>query len=227
MTKARLKTKTKAQPARVVLVDDHPIVRHGLAQLIDHEPDLLVCGDAASPCEAIKQIKTTRPDVVVIDISLKDGDGLDLIKEINAQDDNVKMLVTSMHDETLFAERALRAGAMGYVNKHEAVDKIVGALRRVLQDKIYLSETMANRLLSRTIRHRKDRIYSPVETLTDRELEVFRLIGRGLTTQQIADKLCLSVKTVETYRYRTKTKLRHTSSSELTVHAAQWILRQE
>lgn len=223
--KATAKTDPGMKVARILLVDDHPIVRHGLTQLINHEPDLEVCGEARSCRETLKQLDATQPDVVIIDISLQGGNGIDVIKEIKSRANKVKMLVASMHDENVYAERALRAGAMGYVNKHEAVDEIVGAIRRVLQNKVYLSENMANRVLNRVV-HREDTSPSPIDCLTDRELEVFRLIGQGVTTKQIANQLCLSVKTVETYRHRMKAKLSLASGNELTVHAAQWIMEE-
>ncbi len=216
---------TNHQPRnyRILIVDDHPIVRRGFRELVAHEPDLLVCGEAEDAPQALQQIEATRPDVVVIDLTLKSGHGLELIQEIKARDGRIKMLVSSMHDESLFAERALRAGASGYVSKQESADKIIDAVRRVLRGEIYLSPRMANRLLHR-VASGEPLGKNPIESLSDRELEVFEMIGQGLTTKQVAGKLELSPKTVETHREKIKTKLRLRNSIELSRHATQWVL---
>ncbi len=208
---------------RVLIVDDHPIVRRGLAELIDQEPDLEVCGEASDAPEALQQVRATHPDVVVVDIALKSGNGIELIKQIKACDSDIKMLVSSMHDESLYAERALRAGAMGYINKREAVDKVIDAIRNVLRDKIYLSGRMTDRVLHQ-MREGGSIEQSAVDRLSDRELEVFELIGQGLGTRQIASKLHVSVKTVESYREHIKIKLDLQSGTELTHHAVKWVL---
>lgn len=219
---SRSKSRTTA---RVLIVDDHPAVREALAWRIGRQPDLEVCGEAADMGEALRLIADTRPDVAVIDISLKSGSGIDLIKRIKDRNDEVRILVWSMHSESLYAERALRAGALGYVNKDQATDTIVEAIRRVLAGKIWLSETMAERMLHRAVGvHRPEAMRSPVDALADRELEVFSLIGEGLKTADIAKRLHLSVKTVETYRDRIRHKLALSDGAELARAAAQWVL---
>jgi DNA-binding NarL/FixJ family response regulator len=218
----KAKPKPKQPPARVLIVDDHPIFRHGLRGLIDQEEDLRVCGEAGNTRQAFELSEKTQPDVVIVDISLGDECGIDLIKGLKSRDDQVKMLVISMHDELLYSERSLRAGAMGYLNKHEAIDKTIEAIRRVLDGKIYLSNQMADRALQRFVGENGKGSNSPVDALTDRELQVFKLIGKGLTTQQITEKLSVGTKTIETYRHRIRAKLDLRNSSELTVKAAQW-----
>ncbi|MFW6033040.1 MAG: response regulator transcription factor, partial [Phycisphaeraceae bacterium] len=184
---------------RVIIVDDHPIVRHGLGQLIQTTNDMEVCGEAATASEALQVIREEEPDVAVIDISLEGGNGLELIKQIKAQGSDMKMLVSSMHDEMLYAERSLRAGAMGYINKIEGTERIIEAIRQILSGRIYLSGNMTERVLQRMMRGEAEPTVSPVEYLSDRELEVFEMIGQGLTTRQIAKKLHLSPKTIETH----------------------------
>ncbi len=218
----------KAAPpvmSRILIVDDHPTVREGLAVWIGRQPDLVVCGEAANTAEALQLLASLSPDVAVIDISLRDGNGIDLIKRIKARGDPVRMLVWSMYPEGLYAERAVRAGAMGYINKEQGTERIVEAIRRVREGKVYLSETMAEQLLKHAV-GRKDEPTetSPVEGLSDRELEVFRLIGQGLTTHQIGEKMHVSPKTVETYRARIKGKLGVSRGSELVQRAVQWVM---
>ncbi len=212
------------QVKRVLIVDDHPLVRTGLNQMISDEPDLEVCGEAAGVTEAMARIEDTKPDLAIIDISLKEGSGLGLIKKIKTRDDPVKMLVLSMHDETMFAERALHAGAMGYVEKHEASTRIIEAIREVLSGQIYLSKGMMNRLLSGLAGSHLKFDKSPLKHLTNREFEVFELIGEGITTSQIAARLHLSVKTIETHREKIKKKLNLSRSNELIRYAMQWVL---
>lgn len=210
--------------ARVLIVDDHPAVREALGIRIGRQPDLEVCGEAAETSEALRLVAETEPDVAVIDISLKTGNGIDLIKRIKDRNQQVRMLVWSMHSESLYAERALHAGALGYINKDQATDRIVEAIRRVLSGKVWLSDTMAERLLQRAVgvrRHEATR--SPVDALADRELEVFRLIGEGVKTAEIADRLHLSVKTVETYRDRIRLKLDLDDGTKLARYATQWV----
>jgi DNA-binding NarL/FixJ family response regulator len=209
---------------RVVVVDDHPVVRLGLRQLLANEPDLELCGEAEGAAEALSVIEETCPDLVVIDISLKNGSGLSLVKQIAAQDRTVKTLVSSMHDEALFAERALRAGAMGFINKEEAIDQMVTAMRKVLGGSIYLSPSMTDRILQSIARGELEGGRVSLVQLSDRELEVFELIGKGLTTRQAADHLNLSVKTIETYRENIKTKLNLSNNNELICRAAQWVV---
>lgn len=214
---------SKPTKYRILIVDDHPIVRRGLRELVADEPDLEVCGEAEDVSQAIEQLETARPDVVVVDLTLKSGHGLELIQEIRARNDRIKMLVSSMHDETLFAERALRAGAAGYVSKQESPDKIIDAVRQVLRGEIYLSTRMASRLLHRVATGEPLEKH-PIQSLSDRELEVFEMVGQGLTTKQIARKLDLSHKTIETHREKIKAKLNLRNSAELSRHATQWVL---
>jgi DNA-binding NarL/FixJ family response regulator len=209
---------------RILIVDDHPIVRRGLAQIINDQPDLEVCGQAESQAEALKLLVETEPELIIVDVSLKDGSGIELIKQIKSRLPDAKMLVSSMHDESLFAERALRAGAMGYIDKQEATERTVEAIRHVLGGRVYLSSRMADRMLHRIVAGEAEPDRSPIESLSDRELEVFELIGQGLMTRQIAKKLHLSHKTIETYRENIKQKLNLKSGAELTRHALQWVL---
>jgi DNA-binding NarL/FixJ family response regulator len=209
---------------RILLVDDHPIVRKGLAALIEEEDDLEVCGEAADSIEAMQQVESLQPDLVVVDISLKKGDGLDLVKQLKSRNRGIHVLVASMHDESLFAERALRAGAQGYINKEEASTNIISALRHVLANKLYLSPAMTDRLLQRIAQPESEPGQPAVDRLSDRELTVFALIGQGRTTRQIAEQLHLSIKTVETYRENIKSKLNLANSAELSRHAVQWVL---
>jgi DNA-binding NarL/FixJ family response regulator len=208
---------------RILIVDDHPLVREGLAALISTQPDLAVCGEAAGYTEAVGLAETTRPDLIIVDISLKDGDGIDLIRRIKAQNGSVRFLVSSMHDELIYAERALRAGALGYVGKHESTQRILDAIRRVLANKVYLTESTADRFLHTLVAGSVKR--SPVEKLADRELQVFELLGQGLSTRQIAAQLHLSSKTVDTYRGRIRQKLQLGRGGALTRYAMQWSLK--
>jgi len=208
--------------SRILIVDDHPAVREGLALRIEGQPDLEVCGQAADVPEALRAVPATRPDIAVVDISLKSGNGLDLIKRLKTHPHPVRILVWSMHGENLYAERALRAGAAGYITKEEATDQIIEAIRQVRDGKVYLSDRMKEHMLKRAVTHAANPIRSPVEDLSDRELEVFQMIGQGLDTQSIAKKMFLSPKTVETYVSRIKKKLDLASSRELLQRAAQW-----
>jgi len=212
--------------ARILIVDDHPLVRSGLRVLIDDEPDLQVCGEAADADEAIRTLDARKPDLVIIDLSLKGSSGLELIKRIKSRAPDVKMLVSSMHDESLYAERVLNAGAMGYINKQEAMEKVIEAIRGILQGRVFLSSAMSDRFLQRLTKDQKSQEQSAVGSLSDRELQVFELIGRGLATSAIAGQLHLSVKTVETHREKIKSKLKLTTATELTKHAVQWVLEQ-
>ncbi len=210
---------------RILIVDDHPAVREALAARISRQPDLEVCGEAADVTEALRLIADTQPDLAVVDISLKASNGLDLIKRIKDHNHSVRTLVWSMHNESLYAERALRAGALGYVNKDQATNTIIDAIRRVLQGKVYLSDAMAEKLLHRSVGEgRKEIARLPIETLADRELEVFLLIGNGLKTAEIAEQLHLSVKTVETYRDRIRQKLDLSDGTELAHCATQHVV---
>ena len=210
--------------AKILIVDDHPIVREGLTARIARQPDLKVCGEAEDVLDALEKVKATQPDLVIVDLSLKSGQGLDLIKRIKAKAPDTKMLVSSMYDEALYAERSLRAGAMGYINKQELSEKIIDAIRRVLAGKMYLSPLMTERLLQRAVGGGAQLPGPLVETLSDRELEIFKLIGKGMTTRQIAGDLHLSVKTVETHRENIKSKLGLPNSAELSREAVQWVM---
>jgi DNA-binding NarL/FixJ family response regulator len=212
----------KPQAARVLIVDDHPIVRQGLSLLIEQEPDLMVCGEADDAKGAMESIAETSPDIVIVDIMLKETSGIDLIKKIRARWANLPILVMSMYDESLYAERALRAGASGYITKEEATDKTLTVIRKVLGGEIHLSPMMVSRILQK-ISGGKGRGGSSLDRLTDRELQVFHMIGQGLGTRQIAERLNVSVKTVEAYRAHIKDKLKLASSTEVMRHAVQWV----
>ena len=209
---------------RILIVDDHALVRRGLVELIEREPDLEVCGEAVDADDALRQVTAARPDLVIIDLSLKSGHGINLIKQIRASHKNVKMLVSSMHDESLFAERAVRAGALGYISKDEPTETVLQAIRHVLRGQLYLSSQMTSNLLGRAVDGKEVTERSPLQCLSDRELEVFQRIGQGQTTRQIAADLDLSVKTIETYREHIKKKLNLKNSAELNRHAVQWVL---
>jgi DNA-binding NarL/FixJ family response regulator len=208
---------------RVLLVDDHPLVRRGLADVIAREPDLELCGEASDVIEALGVLEQCTPDVVVVDLSLKTGHGIELIEKIKARDTEVKTLVSSMHDETLFAERVLRAGAMGYISKQEPPEMLLKAVRQVLRGEVYLSPRMTSRLLRRVAEGGMPR-EDPVQSLSNREVQVYEMIGQGLTVQQIAQRLHLSPKTVETHREKVKQKLNVKNSAELNRRAVQWVL---
>lgn len=212
---------TPSARSTVFIVDDHPVIRQGLALLINREPDLAVCGDAEEASSALRRIEEMKPDVAVVDISLNGPDGLDLLKNIRARDPNLPVLILSMLDELLYAERALRAGASGYIMKHEATERVLIAIRRILSGQIYVSDRMANRMLHRFVGGSQAGQGS-VADLTDRELEVFRLIGEGHGTRQIAEELHISVKTVESYQAHIKEKLALKNARELVQSAIQW-----
>lgn len=207
---------------RVFIVDDHPIVRQGLAALINTELDMAVCGDAEDSASALRRIEEIKPDLAVIDISLNGPDGLDLLKGIRTRDASLPVLILSMLDESLYAERALHAGANGYIMKQEATERLLVAIRRILAGEIYLSERMSNRMLHRFAAGSSVGSQSPVAELSDRELEVFRLIGEGRGTRQIAQELHISVKTVESYQAHIKEKLSLKNARELVQQAIQW-----
>jgi DNA-binding NarL/FixJ family response regulator len=211
-----------AKKYRVLLVDDHPIIRQGLSLLIDREPDLSVCGEADGSHSAIHAVTTLRPDLVILDISLSGPDGLDVLKEIRMKTASLPVLILSMHDETIYAERAMRAGANGYIMKQEATEKVLVAIRRILQGDVYLSDRLTNTMLQQYVRGAPAARSSPLLNLTDRELEVFRLIGVGHGTRQIADELHLSVKTIESYQAHIKEKLALRNARELVQHAIEW-----
>lgn len=226
------KTTSAAEPAaadaavkrsRVFIVDDHTMFREGLRQLIERESAMTVCGDAPDAAEALAGIRTAKPDVVIVDISLAGASGLDLIKSIKAEFEDLPVLVVSMHDESLYAERALRAGAMGYVMKHEPAKTVKAAIQKVLGGDMYLSEKMSNSVINRLLRGQTDQPKSPIEMLSDRELEVFRLLGQGKGVRLIGEKLGVTIPTVNSFRNRIKDKLQLKSSTEVMLHAIQWV----
>ena len=213
-------------PYRVLIVDDHPIVREGLDRLLSREEDLLVCGQAEDAPQALELLESVRPDLAIVDISLASGNGLDLVRQMRAEDTRIRILVSSMHDETLYAERALRAGARGYINKQQATEKIVEALRRIVDGRIYLSEQMTDRLLSKVADNPTSSRRISVDRLSNRELQVLELIGNGVGTAEIAERMNLSVKTVETYRQRIRQKLSLKNGAALASFASQWVLQE-
>jgi len=210
-------------PKKVFIVDDHPMMREGLAQMIGNQPDLEVCGEAGDAHEALEKIILLKPDLVLTDISLPGKNGLELIKDIKATLPRALVLVISMHDETFYVERVLRAGGRGYIMKQEGGKKIAQAIRQVLDGQICVSEKMSAKILEIFSGRRGDVAKSPVEKLTDREFEVFQLIGQGLETKQVADKLHLSPKTIEIHRANIKAKLQLRSMTELIRYSARWV----
>lgn len=217
------KKRSASNITRILVVDDHPIMRDGITQVINQEADLTVCAQAANAQEALRAVKTLAPDLAIIDISLaaEQINGLDLIKDIKSRWSRFPMLVLSMHDESFYAERVLRAGARGYITKQEPAEKLLTAIRTVLSGKIYVSDKMAEKILNRFAAASSDIDSLPVESLSDRELEVFHLIGQGLKPGAIAEKLHLSVKTVESYYARIKQKLNLENANELLRYAIQ------
>jgi DNA-binding NarL/FixJ family response regulator len=212
----------RSHKARVLVVDDHPIIRQGLTLLINREPDLTVCGEAVGASSAFDAIAAHHPDILVLDISLEGPDGIDVLKSLRLRDADLPVLILSMHDEAIYAERALRAGANGYIMKQEATESVLTAIRRILGGGVYVSEHMASTMLQQFVRHPGAAGQSPLTRLSDRELEVFRLIGDGQGTRQIATRLHLSVKTVESYQAHVKDKLGLRNARELMQHAIQW-----
>jgi DNA-binding NarL/FixJ family response regulator len=213
---------TGKKRARILLVDDHPLVRERLTEIINREADLIVCGEAEDRHETLAAIPAKQPDLAIIDLALKNSDGLELIKDIRPRWPGLRILVVSMHDESLYAERVIRAGALGYITKQEATRKILVAIRRVLAGAVYLNEKIACRIISRLTSHSPAVGAAPSELLSDRELKVFDLTGHGLNISEIADRLHIAVKTVETYRARIKEKLKLKDSSELLQLAISW-----
>ncbi len=213
-----------AAPARILIVDDHPIVRQGYSLLIASQTDLRVCGEAASTAEAIARIGQAVPHLIIVDVRLKDSDGMDLIKQVRLERPNIKILVVSALDEDLFADRVLQAGALGFINKQEATENLIRGIRAVLRGEVYLSERMTKRLLKRNVGTGIEEATSPMDRLSNRELQVFRLIGQGLSTKRIAVEMNLSPKTVERYRENIKSKLQLQNSMELVRTATQWVL---
>ncbi len=211
---------------RVLLVDDHAVVRFGIAQLINRQADLVVCGEEEDASKALSAIERLKPDLVIADISLKESSGLELMRNIKAQHPRLPVLVVSGHDETMYAEVAFRAGALGYLMKESVLENIPTAIRRVLSGSIYVSDALGAKMLQQQVRGQTDIKESPVKSLSDRELEVFQLIGRWKKTKEIAAELHLSVKTVEYYREQIKRKLSLKDAGELTQYATSWADRE-
>jgi DNA-binding NarL/FixJ family response regulator len=208
---------------KILIVDDHPILRKGLAMLINQESDLVVAAEADNAQKALEMIDTVKPDMLIVDISLPGIDGIELIKTVKLRNRDLPSLVVSMHDELLFAERALRAGARGYIMKQEALEKVLVGIRRVLDGEIFVSDTITTRMLEKFVSGDAKEANSPIGLLSNRELTVFRMIGQGLKTSQIADKLHLSVKTIESYRSHIKDKLKLNDGTDLLKYAIQWV----
>jgi len=207
---------------KVLLVDDHPITRQGMKALVNQQPNLEVCGEADNAAFAIELVGRLQPDLAIVDIALKTTNGIELTKNIKVHAPNLPVLIVSMHDEGLYAERALRAGAMGYLMKQEASEKIIAAIQRLLQGEIYLSDKIKEKMLHRFVNKKGEGMVFSIDTLSDREMEVFQLIGNGYSTRQIAQKLNLSSKTIDSYREHLKLKLNLESGAELVRHAIQW-----
>jgi DNA-binding NarL/FixJ family response regulator len=220
---SRTRLNSSAPKCKVFLVDDHPIVRQGLALFIEREPDLMVCGEAEDATSALQAIRDAAPDFVILDISLNGPDGLELLKTLRVRYPNLPALVLSMHDESVYAERALRAGANGYIMKQEAADKVITAIRHILGGDVYLSDRLTKQMLQQFV-NGSISPRDPLAKLSDRELEVFRLIGAGHGTRQIADELHVSTKTVESYQAHIKEKLALRNARELVQYAVEWSL---
>jgi DNA-binding NarL/FixJ family response regulator len=208
--------------SRIFLVDDHEMFREGLRQLIEREPDMTVCGDAANASTALVNIESIKPDLVIVDISLGGSSGIDLVKIIRNKYEDLPVLVVSMHEESLYAERALRAGAMGYVMKHEPSKTVKTAIRKVLDGNLYLSEKMAGSMVTKLIRGGSEQSSSPLESLSERELQVFRMLGQGKSVRTIAEEMNVSVPTVNSFRNRVREKLNLKSSTDVMLQAIQW-----
>jgi DNA-binding NarL/FixJ family response regulator len=217
------RTKPSAAKVKILIVDDHPMMREGMAQLIGQQPDMEVCGQAGDAHDGLEQVKLLKPTLVVADLTLPGRDGLELIKDIQALEAGVSVLVLSMHDESLYAERVLRAGGRGYVMKQEGGKRILEAIRQVSAGKIFVSDKMSAKILEIFSGRRPENAASPVENLTDREFEVFQLIGQGIETKDLARQLHVSPKTIEVHRAKIKVKLKIKSMTELIRYAVRWV----
>lgn len=220
------KGESKGNKTRVLVVDDHAIVRFGISQIINQQNDMMVCGEEDNASRALDSIAALKPDLVIADISLKDSSGLELVRNIKAQYPRLPVLVVSAHDETIYAEIAFRAGALGYMMKEEALEKVSVAIRRVLSGAVYVSDALAARMLQQQVQGKTTINESPVKSLSDREMDVFRLIGQWKKTREIAEELHLSVKTIEYYREQIKRKLNLKDAAELTQYATAWVQRE-
>lgn len=218
--------KPKRNPSRLLIVDDHPMTRDGLVHLIDREPDLIVAWQAEDAAQALRVVVKEQPDLALVDITLPDKGGIELIKDLKAVRPEMKVLVISMHDESLYAERALRAGARGYITKQAGGAKLMQAIRQVLGGQIYVSEKTSARIVEIFSGQSAGGAQSPIAQLSDREFEVFQLIGQGLSSQEIGDRLIISAKTVDAHRLNIKSKLGVGTAAELIAHAARWTAQQ-
>ena len=227
MVSKKPQNKSEDRRTKILVVDDHPIVRQGLTELVNREDDLMVCGQAEDAHQAMQAVKALKPDMIIVDISLKETSGMELIKDIKARYPSLSVLALSMHDESMYAERVLRAGAEGYIMKAEATENIVMAIRKILSGQIYLSDRMAPKMVRKLVGAGTKVGASAIERLSDRELEVFRLIGQGYTTRQIAENLYLSIKTIETYRAHLKEKLNLANAAKLLQYAIRWVNSQD
>lgn len=215
--------KSQTETSRILVVDDHPLFREGIEQLINRTPSLEVCGEAANNTEAMRAVAELKPDLVLVDISLEGGDGIDLIKSLRAKYEHLPILVISMHNESLYAERALRAGALGYVMKNESARTVKSAIFKVLGGDVFLSERMSGSVLTKFVAGKRDEAGSPVDQLSDRELQVFQMLGEGKPTRQIAEALDLTIPTIHSFRTRIKEKLNFQNATELVLNANQWV----
>jgi DNA-binding NarL/FixJ family response regulator len=215
--------KTAPVKKQILIVDDHPMMREGLARLLEEEPDLSVCAQADTAAEALRAIAKQPPDLALVDISLPDKSGLELIKDLQALHPTLPILVVSMHEESLYAERVLRAGGRGYIMKQEGGKKLMQAIRQVIGGQVYVSEKMSARILQIFSGHRSQGAHSPVERLSDREFEVFQLVGRGKVTREIASHLHLSIKTIEVHRANIKKKLELKTGADVVRYAIRWV----
>lgn len=214
---------SSAPKKRVLVIDDHPFMRSGLAQLIDRQPDLQVCGEAGNPAEAHRELQKNKPDLVLTDMTMPGRSGLEFIKDLAAAHTDLPILVISMHDEVIYAERALRAGARGYMMKEAGGENLLTAIRQILRGEIYVSPRMSARILENVSGRKPRGSDSPIEKLSDREFEIFRLIGQGKNTRDIAEQLHLSPKTVDVHRSHIREKLQLTDATALVRHAVRWV----
>lgn len=226
MEESEVSLETGAAKRRIFIVDDHAMFRDGLRRLIDLEPDLAVCGDAPDAAKGLQGLKETSPDLVIVDISLDSTSGIDLIKAIKRDYEDMPILVVSMHSESLYGDRALRAGAMGYVMKSEPATTVIAAIRKVLGGNVHISEKMATLVVSKFVKGESEKIPSPLETLSDRELEVFRMLGQGKSTREIAQEMKVALPTISSFKNRIKEKLGLKNSTEMTLFSLQWFRKE-
>ena len=215
-----------AAKRRIFIVDDHAMFRDGLRRLIDQEPDLTVCGDAPDAASGLNGIRESAPDLVIVDISLDTTSGIDLIKAVKRDHEDMPVLVVSMHSESLYGDRALRAGSRGYVMKSEPATTVVAAIRKVLSGNVHMSETMATLVVSKFVKGETDQIPSPLEALSDREMEVFRMLGQGKGTREIAQEMNVALPTISSFKNRIKEKLAFKNSTEMILYALQWFRKE-